>query len=179
MTDKHFIYGVPGVGKTTIASSFAKRHNYLYLELDFLRLKAQKLASRDEEPFIYEYSTDAWKKFGRLSNQTAIQGFLAVRKAFQKYIAHELTLHGGGYIAEVVYIDPSTVLGPDSRVTLVVTPNEQLHYSHFFLHREHSADEDTQFKAARYIQEFLIDEATSLGVEIFENNQTDSTTLFW
>jgi 2-phosphoglycerate kinase len=175
--NKHFIYGVPGVGKTTIASEFARRHNYLYLELDFLRPKAQELAARKQEPFIYEYSTEAWKRFGELNKENAIKGFLAVREAFQKYIAKELSLHGVGYVAEAVYIDPTAVQDSESIVTLLVTNNEDQHYSHFFLHREHSEEENTQFKAARYIQEYLVEEATSLRVKIIENNQTDSTML--
>jgi 2-phosphoglycerate kinase len=174
---KHFIYGVPGVGKTTIASDFAERHNYLYLELDFLRQKAQELVLREQEPFIYEYSTEAWKKFGELNKENAVNGFLAVRQAFRKYITEELSLHGVGYVAEAVYIDPATVQDSESIVTLLVTNDEDQHYSHFFLHREHSEEENTQFRAARYIQEYLLEEATNLGVKVVENNQTDSTIL--
>lgn len=169
MVDKFLLYGVPGVGKSTIASGIAERNNYIYLELDFLRPKAQEIVARDEEPFVYEYSTEAWKKFGELNKNNAVKGFLAVREAFSKYIDSELSFRGANYVAEAVYIDPSKFLKQDTKVNLVITSNEELHYSHFFLHREHSNEEDTQFKAARYIQEYLIEEAEKLDIEIIDN----------
>jgi len=52
----------------------------------------------------------------------------------------------------------------------MVTPNEQLHYSRFFVHRSHSSEEDDQFKAARFIQSYLLNEAAQLGVQVFENS---------
>ena len=170
MEHKYFIYGVPGVGKTTFASTFAKQHNYKYLELDYLRIKSQKTTIREKEPFIYEYSTEAWKKFGELSIDTAVEGFLAVRKAFQKYIALEIAQFNEDLIAEAVYIDPLVAKTLKSKVTLIITSDEKLHYSHFFLHRDNSNEEDMQFKAARYIQSFLIKEARDLNIEIIDNN---------
>ena len=174
MATKHFLYGVPGVGKSTIARQLASKYNYLYIELDNIRSKAQKRALIDEEPFIYEYSTEAWKKFGELNQDTAVKGFLAVRAAFQKYISEELNQHGPGYIAEVVYIDPNIMVEDEDTITmLVVTKDEKFHYSHFFLHRDHSQEEDNQFKAARYIQDYLVEEANKLGINILENSTED------
>ena len=173
MPTKYYIYGVPGVGKSTLAADFARRHNFICLGLDDLRPKAQALASQEEEPFIYEYTTEAWKRFGELSEDTAVKGFLAVRQAFQKYIWSELSLHGDGYIAEATYIDPKSILEDDSKVTLLITSDERLHYSHFFLHRPRSDEEDSQFKAARWIQDYLINEAASLGVTVLDNNVPD------
>jgi 2-phosphoglycerate kinase len=174
MANKHFIYGVPGVGKSTLAAGYAKRNDLLYLELDSLRPKAQSLARKEEEPFIFEYTTEAWKKFGQLNEENAIKGFLAVRAAFQKYIAQELTLHGEGFVAEATYIDPRYALEDSSIVTLLITSDERLHYSHFFVNRPRSHEEDGQFKAARWIQNFLIDEADKLGVPILDNSRLDT-----
>lgn len=178
MITKHFLYGVPGVGKSTIAAQVASNNNLFCIELDDVRPKAQKLVSRDEEPFVYEYSTEAWKRFGKLDKITAVEGFLAVRQAFQKYIAEELSQHGDGYIAEAVYVDPNLVTeDKEAVITLLVTRSEELHYSHFFLHRKHTDEEDSQFRAARLIQEYLIEEAEKLGVKILENNNIDVTIL--
>jgi len=107
MANKHFIYGVPGVGKSTVATDYATRHGYLYLELDSLRPQAQKQVSREQEPFTYEYTTAAWKQFGKLTAESALSGFLAVRQAFVKYVARELASHGEGYVAEALSSIPN------------------------------------------------------------------------
>ena len=178
MITKHFLYGAPGVGKSTIASQIASINHLLYIELDDVRPKALKIVSKSEEPFVYEYSTEAWRKFGMLNKTTAVEGFLAVRRAFQKYITEELNQHGVGFVAEAVYVDPNQVIkDEETAVTLVVTRSEELHYSHFFLHRKHNEEEDSQFKAARFIQDFLIEEANKLGVHILENDNIDITML--
>jgi 2-phosphoglycerate kinase len=171
MATKYFIYGVPGVGKSTIASQMAGKERLLYIELDNVRARAQKIVSRNEEPFVYEYSTEAWKKFGVLNKDNAVKGFLAVRQAFQKYIAEELNKYSVGYIAEAVYVDPNLVTKDNhAAITLIVAKNEALHYSHFFLHRDHSEEEDNQFKAARFVQDYLIKEADRLGINLAEND---------
>src|SRR5665213_27871 len=118
MTEKYFIYGVPGVGKTTIASAFSKKHGLLHIELDSVRYKTQEYVKIEQNPFIYEYTTAAWKKFGiTLTENNAVQGFLAVRDAFRDYIQKELSLHGAGYIAEATFIDPKSLISPKSKVT--------------------------------------------------------------
>ena len=157
---KHiFIYGVPGTGKTTIAKKLAERLNYTYIELDNVRKKAQFNVPKQEDPFLYEWTTEAWKQFGKLNENTAIEGFQAVRNSLNKYVLNELSEQKGSYIAEAVFINPTLFSSKDSIGNLVIVPDEKQHYSQFFVDRPRSVEEDKQFRAARYIQDYLIKES--------------------
>ncbi len=169
MKKRIFLYGVPGAGKSTLAEALAKKLGLDYVELDGVRPKAQKHVSKDEDPFLYEYTTEAWKKFGEFNRESVVKGFLAVRKSMSKYIAEELA-DRTGFVAEAVFVDPATFQNDNSVIFLLTSPGEERHYSQFFVHRPRTSEENGQFKAARYIQDFLITEAQAAAVVQVQND---------
>lgn len=83
---KHFIYGVPGVGKTHYSKQLSQRLQIEVYELDQLRDKAKEEHKIEEKPFLYLGTTQAYTKFGELNCETAIQGLLAISDAMKPYV---------------------------------------------------------------------------------------------
>lgn len=165
---KTILYGVPGVGKSTIAKALASHTNTEYVELDAVRPAAQKQAPRSAEPFVYAFTTDAWQHFGDFSRENVTAGFQAVRQAMEKYVYAKLA-DKQSYVAEAAFINPHA-LTPDAMLYLITVPDAEQHYSQFFVHRPRSREEDLQFEAARFMQDFLIGEAERLGVQQIANS---------
>lgn len=165
-----FLYGVPGVGKSTLAEVLAKKFGFDYVELDDVRPRIQQRVSKDEDPFLYEYTTEAWKRFGEFNEENVMKGFMAVRQSMSKYIAQEL-VNRKRFVAEAVFVDPAIFQNANSAIFLITSPDEKQHYSQFFAHRLRIDEENGRFKAARYIQDFLVTEAQSLAVAQVRNEQ--------
>lgn len=173
---KIFLYGVPGVGKSTLAKQLAQHLGYDYIELDTVRPNAQHLVTQEEAPFVYEYTTEAWRHFGELSSKTAVQGFLAVRHALTPFITSELEKHPDNFVAEAVYLDPNAFMPQGASCFLITSPDQNQHFSQFFVRRPRTEDEENnQFKAARWMQDHLISEAKKLGLDIIDNQELDET----
>ncbi len=177
MSRRVLIYGVPGTGKSTVAEMLAGSLGYKYIELDGIRSKAKKLVSQPHDPFLYEYTTRAWRQFGEFSKPNVVSGFLAVRDAMTKYVADELARQVDGYIAEAVFIDPKLSDSTNATALLITVANKHQHYAQFFTHRNKSSESGQQFEAARYIQDFLIEEARKLNISTFNNTDTPSVTV--
>lgn len=166
---KIFIYGVPGSGKTTFSLDLKKKIDYLLIEGDNLRVLAQKDKTREEYPFAYMGITGAFRKFGDLTEENVIKGLRAVRKNMIPYIKEELEKYPSKLILECAFLDPEQVVGK-GKLILLTKKDLEGHRKQFFAHREANEKSIEHFKAARIIQNFLIEEAKNYNVEIVENN---------
>lgn len=165
---KIFLYGVPGSGKTSIAKELHKILGYKDIKLDRIRTRAQIGKTAQSDPFLFNFTTSAWRQFGELSNKNAIKGLLAVRKSMKTFIIDEIQKYAKPIIAEAAFLDPSTV-DMEGQYFLIICSDKSKHYNQFFIHREKSPETDQQFEAAKYIEKFLIEEAERLGVLIIDN----------
>ncbi len=161
-----YIYGVPGTGKSTVAKTVARHLKYRFVELDDIRPIAQSKVNVSQEPFLYEYTTEAWRRFGSLNYENVVRGLTHIRDAFEPFIWDYLNGYRENAIAEAVFVKPQ------ASSILIVNTNEDLHYSNFFVHRKHGEDADLQFKAARLMQDFLILEANEKGISVVQNDST-------
>lgn len=158
------IYGIPGVGKSTLAQKLAVRLRYDYIELDTIRHIAQSQATRAQSPFLYEYTTEAWKEFGPLNAQTAIQGLLAVRSALKPYIDEALSEVPPNVIAEATFLEPKMP------AVLITCRNEKMHNKCYYAIREHTELRDLRFTVSRSIQDYLIADAQDKGIPALDND---------
>lgn len=164
-----FIYGVPGSGKTYYSKLFAKEHNLKAFEADTLRKIAQQDKPQSQYPFLYVGTCQAYKLFGDLNKEHATQGLLAVREALRD-VVEDKTKQLEGYIIEGAFLDPLHV-SAFGIPKLLVTLDEARHKRQFYRHREKLLDVyGNEFRSARFNQEFLIQEAQELGIEIIYNN---------
>ncbi|MFA5927241.1 MAG: hypothetical protein WCT32_04100 [Patescibacteria group bacterium] len=168
-TKNIFLYGSPGSGKTTISEALQKLLQWDYLELDKVRHSAQTGKSQKSNPFLFYYTTTAWQAFGELTNESAIKGLLEIRKALQPFVLNEIKHHDSPIIAEAAFLDPNVLLSKGS-IVLVACPDTTKHHNQFFVHRPRCAESETQFKAACFIDQFLLGEAKSLGAVIYDNS---------
>jgi 2-phosphoglycerate kinase len=169
MSQKIFIYGVPGSGKTTFSLDLKEKTGYPLVEGDTLRALAQKDKTREEDPFAYTGTSGAFRKFGDLTEENVIKGLKAVRNNMVPYIQEEVEKYHDGLIFECAFLDPEQVIGK-GKIILLTKKDEESHRKQFFAHREINEKGLEHFKAARIIQEFLIKEAKNYPVEIVENN---------
>ncbi len=166
---KIFIYGVPGSGKTTFSLDLKEKMNYSLVEADTLRVLAQKNTTREENPFAYMGTSGAFRKFGDLTEENVIKGLKAVRQNMVPYIHEEIEKYPNELILECAFLDPEQVMSK-GRIILLTKKDEEAHRRQFFAHREENEKSLEHFKAARIIQDFLIEEAKKYNVEIVENN---------
>ena len=163
-----FIYGVPGVGKTHLSMELGKKLGLSVYEGDKIKSGLRKIVSKKESPFLYLGTCKAYKQFGELNRENVIHGLLAVREALRVAVLEK----GKGHkiILEGAFLDPG-ILKELGRPILVTTSDEEIHKKQFLSHREKLLDfAGNEFKAARIIQSYLIDEATKLKIQIIENN---------
>lgn len=166
MNKKTFIYGVPGSGKTYVSLFLQKQFGTSLLEVDLLRSVAQKNTTADKDPFLFVGTCQAYKYFGEMSEENCKKGLIAVREAMSNIVEKEI---GNIDIAEGAFLNPNT-LGGLGRMILVVTLDENKHREQFFQNRPENDDKINEFKSARIVQGYLIQEARELGVCIIENN---------
>jgi 2-phosphoglycerate kinase len=165
------LYGVPGTGKSTLGALIAGDTSIPFYELDLLR---HDLPPEGKEPFLHIPSTLAWQSLGPLNSTTAVDGFMRVRQALRPYVAQKLKNLGTDFIAESVFIDPLVHPGITA---LVMIKSVELHYSHFFVHRQSSKEADQQFEAARFIQAELVKEALKLEIPTIDNDSAPERAL--
>lgn len=163
-----FIYGVPGAGKTHFSKILGKDLGLSVVEADKIKKKARKDKSRKEHPFLYLSTCFAYRQFGDLNKENVIKGLTAVRLALNKAVEEKIKENDNSII-EGAFLDPNS-LTKFGRVILLITTDEQQHKKQFQKHREKLFDfKGNEFKSARLIQEFLIDEAKELNIEIIKN----------
>ncbi len=168
MQNKIFIYGVPGSGKTYFSKLLKEKLNWPLLEADTLRPKAQKDKTVGENPFLFLGTCQAYKKFGELNPENTVKGLKAVREALQEWVLSEVERHTQ-VVVESAFLDPN-IISNRGEVLLVITKDEALHKSYFFQNRSESEESLNEFKAARLVQDYLIEEAEKLNIKIIENN---------
>lgn len=175
MTNRIFIYGVPGSGKTYISQKMADDLKLPLFEADTLKEALRKLTTKEESPFLFLGTCQAYRYFGELNNDNVVKGLKAVRQALVDRVSQEIQNHDQ-VVLEGAFLDPH-VLKDIGKLVLVVTFDEEQHKNQFFQHREKSEANLEEFKSARMIQDFLIGEAKNLNIEIKENNLGLTKTL--
>ncbi|MBI4268668.1 AAA family ATPase [Candidatus Uhrbacteria bacterium] len=168
-SNKIFIYGAPGVGKTTYSLRLQKELGYPLIEGDYLReVVAQKEKTQEEDPFVYVGVKDAFRYFGSLNEENVIKGLKAARKSMSPYVSKEISQSKDSLILEGAFLDPEE-LSKYGRIILILASDEIKHRSQYFQQREETDMQIENFQAARMIQSYLINEAKSYAVEILEN----------
>lgn len=165
--DRVFIYGVPGVGKTYFSKMLGKDLKLPVIEGDRVRNVACKGRSKQQYPFLYYGTCKAYVEFGTLNETNVMRGLLAVRHALSPYVFDELKKYEV-YIIEAAFLDPSA-LKEYGKVILLTMSDEKKHYKQFLSHREKLLDiYKNEFYAARLVQQYLIEEASRLGIEVID-----------
>lgn len=162
-----FLYGVPGSGKTHISRNMAAELHLPLFEADALKDELRKSTTKEKSPFLFLGTCQAYRQFGELNAEHAIKGLAAVRQALAGRVDEEIQKHDE-MIMEGAFLDPKLVQ-KYGRIILVITPDEQHHRKQFFEHRENTEANLQEFKAARIVQDFLINEAKDLQIGIVEN----------
>lgn len=169
------LYGVPGSGKTTISGLLAQEHGLRLVSGDYLRDVAKTEHTKDEDPFAYTGTCQAWAEFGALTPEHATKGLRAVRKSMQPYVVAAITSNPD-CIFEVAFLDPHDYLDT-AQLYLITTPDEQRHRKQFFQERMITNDTTSEFTASRLVQDYLISEAKALNVPIIVNDGVSSLLL--
>lgn len=162
-----FIYGVPGSGKTYISQKMSDDLKLPLFEADTLKDELRKLTTKEESPFLFLGTCQAYRYFGELDSENVIKGLKAVRQALANRVSEEIEKHGE-VVIEGAFLDPN-LLKDTGKLILVITTDEGQHRNQFFEHRENNEINAEEFKATRIIQDFLINEAKNLSIEIMEN----------
>ncbi|MFA7285608.1 MAG: AAA family ATPase [Candidatus Paceibacterota bacterium] len=166
---KTFIYGVPGVGKTTYSINLQKQNSFPVVEGDVLRGLAQQGKTKEEAPFAYMGISGAFRKFGELTEENVIKGLKAVRNNMVQHINEEIEKYPNELILECAFLNPEQVIGK-GKIFLLIKTDEESHRKQFFAHREENEKSLEHFKASRMIQDYLIEEAKNFPIKIIENN---------
>ncbi|RJQ24760.1 hypothetical protein C4577_07045 [Candidatus Parcubacteria bacterium] len=165
---KIFIYGVPGSGKTYYSKLLGTKLNLPVIEADRIKKEHRSGKSKKLYPCLYLGTCQAYKKFGDLTSDNTIKGLFAVRKALDNVIKNKIKKQSD-LILEGAFLDPKS-LKEFGKVMLLVTKDEKLHKKQFLHHREKILDlKGNEFKAARLVQEYLIQEAKEFSIEVVEN----------
>lgn len=165
-----FIYGVPGAGKTHISRILGEKLKLTVIEGDSVKSNARNGKTKRDHPFLFLGTYQAYQRFGELNRKNIIAGCIGVRDALGEAVENEIKQQHMNVIFEGAFIDPQTYV-QQAQVILIVVRDEKLHKNQFYTHREKLFDiYKNEFKAARILQEYLIEEAEKLGVTIVENN---------
>ncbi|MFA6250400.1 MAG: AAA family ATPase [Candidatus Shapirobacteria bacterium] len=162
-----FIYGVPGSGKTTFSRHLAKQLGLPLVEADCWRKAAQKGKTKKENPFLFAGTTEAWEEFGALSEMTSIKGLRAVRRSLHPYVLGEMQKLKET-VMEAAFLDPIK-LSKEGTVILLTTEDENRHKKQYFRHWEKIMHREN-FLAARFVQNYLLEEARIHGFKTIDNN---------
>lgn len=166
---KVLIYGAPGAGKSSTTVRLGALLAIPTFEGDYLREHvAQGEKTEVEDPFLYVGTKEAWKLFGDFNRANIVKGLKAVRSSMLPYVDNELAKHEK-VIFEAAFLTP-LVYNDKWPLILVVTKDEAKHRQQFFSKRPQSHINEQNFTASRILQDYLINEATDLDVEIVEND---------
>lgn len=168
MDNKFYIYGVPGVGKTYLSHRLAEATNYPLVELDSLRTEAQSRETREQNPFVYLGTSEAYSEHGDFTKENIVKGLKSVRRAMSQYVSDKIDSLGDSYLVEGAFIDPNS-FNTIAKGILVVQRDETKHFNQFFQNREKTQHNITSLQIAQEIQAFLIEEARSLNVIVMES----------
>lgn len=159
-----FIYGVPGTGKTYYSKLLGKQLGLPVIEGDKIKNIARKGRPKNQFPFLYLGTCQAYQVFGELNQVNAIQGLKEVREALRPFVIEEIKKQNS-FILEAAFLDPNE-LQQFGKVILLTLTDENLHKKRYLSHREKILDfSANEFKTARIIQKFLIEEAEKLGIQ--------------
>lgn len=165
-----FIYGVPGVGKTHYSKVLGKELGLSVFEADKIKKEERKGKHKKNHPFLYLGTCLAYQQFGDLNEVNVIKGLIAVRHALQKALEAKIKKHDHSII-EGAFLEPGSVR-KFGKPLLLVTTDEEKHKRQFLSHREKLLDlQNNEFRSARIIQKFLINEAKQLDIEIIDNKK--------
>lgn len=168
--NKIFIYGVPGVGKTYYSKMLGKKLNAPVVEGDKIRDECKKVNTKKINPFLFLGTCEAYSEFGDLDYRNVAKGLLAVRQALNDAVLTEISKHDK-LILEAAFLNPAQ-LKNFGEVILLTTIDEKAHEKRFLNHFEKRFDiQRNEFRAARLAQQYLIQEARKLEVEVVENNK--------
>jgi 2-phosphoglycerate kinase len=168
-SEKIFIYGASGAGKTTHSIEIKKQLGFPLVEADYLReMIAQKEKTIEEDPFVYVGTKEAYRYFGDLNEENVIKGLKAARLSMSPYVMNEISKYTNNLILEGAFLDPEK-LSNLGKLMLVVTLDESKHRDQYFHHREKNDKHIESFTAARIIQSYLIKEAGKFNAEVIEN----------
>lgn len=136
-------------------------------EADTLKDGLRKLTTKEESPFLFLGTCQAYRYFGELNDENVIKGLKAVRQALANILTEEVKKYDEAVI-EGAFLDPN-LLKDNGKMILIVTTNEKQHKGQFFEHRDKNEANLEEFRATRIIQNFLTQEAKEIGIEILEN----------
>lgn len=166
---KIVIYGVPGSGKTTLAIKLSEALRLPHLEADEVRQIGKQNKSLEIAPFFFLPTTEAYRALGHRTRANVLEGFRRVREAYRVLVRQKINSYRNGCIAEAAFINPATSEKNWLKI-LVIVPLAARHRKQFLLHRASNALINDQFKNARIIQKFLVDEAKRLNIPIIKND---------
>jgi 2-phosphoglycerate kinase len=157
---KYFIYGVPGVGKTSYSKVLAKKHNLVVIEGDNIKRQVgkEKLAT-----------CKAYKQFGELNQANVEKGLLLVRETLLAAVEDTIK-QSDNFVLEAAFLDPVR-LRKFGKIILLTTTDQNQHKKQFLHHPEKLLDvKNNEFRAARMLQKFMLKEAKRLKIEIINSN---------
>src|SRR3989344_1697633 len=106
MINQILIYGVPGSGKTHISQKMSNDLKLPLFEADTLKDELRKLTTKEESPFLFLGTCQAYRHFGELNEDHALKGLKAVRRAFADRVNEEIQKHDE-FIMEGAFLDPN------------------------------------------------------------------------
>lgn len=168
MNNLIFIYGASGAGKTHVSLVLQKRLKTSLFEADSIRDVVQKDTTKEKDPLLFLGTAQAYKHFGGVNPENCVKGLLAVREAMAGFVGKEIQ-NKNKTIIEGAFLDPNKLIR-HGKMLLIVTTDESGHKKHFFEHRPENQDNIDEFRSARMVQDYLIEEARNLDITIIENN---------
>lgn len=159
-----FFYGVPGTGKTHLSRLLGKQLKIPVIEADAIKTRAGKTKLQ---------TCKAYTNFGPLNKQNAIAGLLFVRDELRNSVDSEIRQQQKSFIVEAAFLDPRRLQTIGSGV-LLTTVDKQRHKKQFLHHREKIFDfAGHEFQAARLIQDYLVEEAKKLKIDMVDNSGSE------
>jgi len=157
-----FLYGVPGVGKSTVSAVLAKKLGVDVFYGDDIREEGKLGKSVETDPFYFLPTTEAYKVIGERSPENVIKGFLAVREAYVSLFEEKIREYKDGSIIECAFLTP-LLIKEWGKVILLHHSSEMQHRKQFMLNRNiDSPLVREKFENARWIQDYLLEEKRTL-----------------